>query len=626
MNIIIPLGGLGERFKNEGYNEPKPLIKIFGKAMIFHVIDNLNMTQEDNLIVIYSKDLNKFAFNNILENKYPKIILIELSYQTEGAAETILYGLNKLEPLFLEKKCVLLDCDTFYNIDILSIYRKQNNNAVFCFKDIQNKPIYSYVYFNKDNIISEIKEKIQISEYANTGSYCFISGKILKKYCEQIINNKIKMNNEFYTSCVIDLMLKDKHIFIANIIEYNQFSCVGTPFQLKLYCNEITHNTEKKRFCFDLDNTLVSFPKIPNDYTSVEPILKNIEILKFLKLLGHTIIIYTARRMKTHNGNIGSILKDIGQITLNTLKLFDIPYDEIYFGKPYADFYIDDLAVNCYHDLDKSLGFYKTNISERNFNNITTDKMDIIIKKSSNNKINGEIYYYQNIPNEFKNYFPLFIDYGSNWYSMEKIKGITLSYLFVNESLSEELFLKFLNIINNMHKIATDKNNIDIYKNYVNKIKQRYEKYDYSIYPNSNVIYEQLINYFTNYENNKLGMKGIIHGDLVFSNCILTYNNDFKFIDMRGMIDDELTIYGDIFYDYGKIYQTLIGYDEILIDTQISNSYKLKFINIFNNYIIKNYDEKYLEIIKYITNSLLFTLIPLHNDNKCIKYYNLITK
>jgi NDP-sugar pyrophosphorylase family protein len=35
MNIIIPLGGKGDRFKKASYNLPKPLIKIFDKEMIF---------------------------------------------------------------------------------------------------------------------------------------------------------------------------------------------------------------------------------------------------------------------------------------------------------------------------------------------------------------------------------------------------------------------------------------------------------------------------------------------------------------------------------------------------------------------------------------------------------------
>lgn len=41
MNIIIPLGGKGERFYKEGFDKPKPLIKILSKPMIFHVIDRL---------------------------------------------------------------------------------------------------------------------------------------------------------------------------------------------------------------------------------------------------------------------------------------------------------------------------------------------------------------------------------------------------------------------------------------------------------------------------------------------------------------------------------------------------------------------------------------------------------
>lgn len=37
---------------------------------------------------------------------------------------------------------------------------------------------------------------------------------------------------------------------------------------------------------------------------------------------------------------------------------YGIPHDEVAFGKPYAQFYIDDLAVSAFHDLHKALGFY----------------------------------------------------------------------------------------------------------------------------------------------------------------------------------------------------------------------------------------------------------------------------
>lgn len=109
---------------------------------------------------------------------------------------------------------------------------------------------------------------------------------------------------------------------------------------------KLISSEEKKRFCFDFDLTLVSAPKIKNDYSTVEPIPQMIDILRRLKASGHHIIIYTARRMKTHKGNVGLVIADIASTTLETIKKFNIPCDEIYFGKPYADFYIDDKAVN----------------------------------------------------------------------------------------------------------------------------------------------------------------------------------------------------------------------------------------------------------------------------------------
>ena len=93
---------------------------------------------------------------------------------------------------------------------------------------------------------------------------------------------------------------------------------------------------------------------------------------------------------------------------------------------------------------------------------------------------------------------------------------------------------------------------------------------------------------------------------------------------MRGYLDNDYTIFGDIMYDYGKIYQSLIGYDEILLNKKISNNYRLELITLFFDFIKENYGEVYIDIIKMITNSLLFSLIPLHANEKCIDFYNLI--
>ena len=88
-----------------------------------------------------------------------------------------------------------------------------------------------------------------------------------------------------------------------------------------------------------------------------------------------------------------------------------------------------------------------------------------------------------------------------------------------------------------------------------------------------------------------------------------------------------MKIYGDELYDWSKIYQSLIGYDEILDNVEINFEYRQKMINIFEKYILDLYNnQKYLENIKLITSSLLFSLIPLHDNQNCIKFYNLLEK
>jgi hypothetical protein len=64
--------------------------------------------------------------------------------------------------------------------------------------------------------------------------------------------------------------------------------------------------------------------------------------------------------MQTHKGNVGAVIKDISRVTLDSLEQFAIPYDELFFGKPHAHVYIDDLAVNALMDTRRELGWSKS--------------------------------------------------------------------------------------------------------------------------------------------------------------------------------------------------------------------------------------------------------------------------
>lgn len=635
MLIIIPLGGLGERFKKCGYQYPKPLVNVLGKNIIQWLIDNLKISTNDKILIPYNQELSKYHFEEDLKKTYPKIsfFFMELHENTQGAADTIYQLLHKFEEKnSMDEPIISLDGDNFYTCDILHLWKSKNR--IFVFEDLSKEPIYSYIQPNSQGFIERIVEKEKISNFACTGAYGFDSWKSLKKYCKKIIDLNIRQKNEFYISTVIQKMIEEGLLFDYQTISSENYICLGTPLHVRIFCNNFPrinalngmNMIKPKRFCFDLDNTLVTYPEKDGDYSTVKPIEKNIKMVQYLKKMGNTIIIHTARRMKTHHGNVGNVIKDIGPITFETLDKFNIPYDELYFGKPYADYYIDDKAVLAYDDLEKELGFYNTMINPRDFHQISLSTAMQIIKKEGSD-LSGEIHYYQNIPNDVKDLFPIYIrgDEDSKWYEMEKINGIPISKLFLSEELTSNQIEYILGSLYRLHQIKQNTQSIDIYHNYLQKMSERYQNYNYSQYSNDvHLYYQKIISKMNEYKEKGMGMEGMIHGDPVMTNIMINQYGKIKLIDMRGKIGDKLTIYGDIMYDYSKFYQSLIGYDEILEGRKVNSTYKMSLIHKFDDFMIKHYGREYLEYIQIITASLLFTLIPLHHNEKCIAYFHLM--
>lgn len=99
------------------------------------------------------------------------------------------------------------------------------------------------------------------------------------------------------------------------------------------------------RICIDIDGTICKNKKDDQSYIDVDPIENAVKSIQNYKENGHYIILYTSRGMKTYNNSIGRITAINGPILIEWLKKHNIPYDEIIFGKPLADIYIDDKAI-----------------------------------------------------------------------------------------------------------------------------------------------------------------------------------------------------------------------------------------------------------------------------------------
>lgn len=98
------------------------------------------------------------------------------------------------------------------------------------------------------------------------------------------------------------------------------------------------------RICVDIDGVICPLKRENEQYSDLVPVDGAVDALRKLRLNGHYIILYTARHMRTTGANVGAVIARQGKVTLDWLQKYQVEYDEIYFGKPYADIYIDDLA------------------------------------------------------------------------------------------------------------------------------------------------------------------------------------------------------------------------------------------------------------------------------------------
>ena len=138
------------------------------------------------------------------------------------------------------------------------------------------------------------------------------------------------------------LAIKASHVKIFGTVEEICSSFESSIYEIKGENGFSGH--QRSTLVVDIDKTICESPP-GNDYSKCKPIKNVCSKLREENEKGTYIILYTSRNVRTFKGNIGLINKYTSVILLEWLKNNNIPYDEIYFNKPwgFGDLnYIDD--------------------------------------------------------------------------------------------------------------------------------------------------------------------------------------------------------------------------------------------------------------------------------------------
>ena len=234
LNVLIPMAGAGSRFEKAGYTFPKPLIEVNKKPMIQVVVENLNI-DANYIFVVQQEHRVKYNLDTLLNLIAPGCKIVETEGVTEGAACTALLASEFIDndaPLFFANSDQFVDWNS--NEFMYKMNESDADGGIVVFE--ATHPKWSFAEINQNNIVTRVAEKNPISTNATVGFYYWKKGSSFVKYANQMIDNNVRVNNEFYVCPVFNEAIQDNKKIKS--FKANTMWGLGTPEDLELFLKE----------------------------------------------------------------------------------------------------------------------------------------------------------------------------------------------------------------------------------------------------------------------------------------------------------------------------------------------------------------------------------------------------
>jgi NDP-sugar pyrophosphorylase family protein len=289
MHVIIPMSGVGQRFIDAGFTDPKPLIKVDGKTIIQHVVE-LFPGEIKFTFICNQTHLDTTNMRSVLQDIAPEGNIVCI----EGHKKGPVYAVTKILDLIHDDEEVIVNyCDfgTYWDYpEFLRHTRNRNaDGAIPAYKRFHPHMLGSTNYaFMRDHKqwMLEIKEKEpftnnRMNEFASNGTYYFKKGGYVKKYFPMLMDKNINLNGEFYVSLIYNLLVADQ--LTVSIYDVEHMLQWGTPQDVEEYndwSNYFKKSTEPEQPWLPEKNSTTLIPLagygsrfVKEEYTDPKPLL-----------------------------------------------------------------------------------------------------------------------------------------------------------------------------------------------------------------------------------------------------------------------------------------------------------------------------------------------------------------
>ena len=170
------MSGVGKRFQEEGYKDPKPLIEVDGKPMIEHVINLFDKKNDKYIFICNDLHLRETNMRNILNNICPKCKIFEVP--VEGRLGPVHAVFQIFEYINDNEEVIVSYCDygTVWNYkEFLRDTRERNaEGAIACYTGFHPHMLGTdnYAFLKETENGSRWMEKIQEKKQSHHTRSC----------------------------------------------------------------------------------------------------------------------------------------------------------------------------------------------------------------------------------------------------------------------------------------------------------------------------------------------------------------------------------------------------------------------------------------------------------------------
>lgn len=247
---VFPMAGLGQRFVDQGYADPKPLIDVLGRTMIEQSMRCLPATDQ-RVLIARAEHARDPRFLETLD-RIGNAKVIELAKLTEGQAITAEIGVAEIAKLDPARPVLIAPCDTGYLYDPktwLALEAAGDADLIVWTARAHLPAIWRphmYGWIKNENgwataaAVKKIIDGVPIQDQeVVTGTFWFKSAAFFQEQVAALVAANDRVNNEFYIDTIARRMIADgKKVRVFTVDKYIPW---GTPEELKtfFYWNDV---------------------------------------------------------------------------------------------------------------------------------------------------------------------------------------------------------------------------------------------------------------------------------------------------------------------------------------------------------------------------------------------------